>query len=239
MKNMILEFLLGLLFLHLHWGVLAGGTVLANRKFHLPSELYRKLLHFSAVFSIIPIVLPMSSWLPAVLVCIVFMLEAYVGSRKTKLEKNLGMKQRRAGEQQQSMLLLYMTYIILIVVSWAVFGQKWAVILAVVAWGVGDAFAALIGKSFGRHKLQGKYIEGTKSVEGTLAMFVSSFAATFFMYRYHTSLGNIGLVVLVTFWVALFACLAELFSKRGKDTFFCPVSAMTALIILTLAAGGI
>jgi len=239
MKNIIIEFLFGFLFLHLHWGVLAGGTFLANRRFHLSSELYRKLLHFSAVFSIIPIVLPMTSWIPAVMVCMVFMAEAYFGSRKTNLEKNLGMKQRKAGEQQQSMLLLYMTYIILIVASWAVFGQKWAVILAVVAWGVGDAFAALIGKPFGRHKLQGKYIEGTKSVEGTVAMFASSFAATFFMYRHHTTLSNIWLVVLVTFWVALFACLAELFSKKGRDTFFCPVSAMAALIILTLVVGGV
>ena len=117
MKNIIIEFLFGFLFLHLHWGVLAGGTFLANRRFHLPSELYRKLLHFSAVFSIIPIVLPMTSWIPAVMVCMVFMAEAYFGSRKTNLEKNLDMKQRKAGEQQQSMLLLYMTYIILINVS--------------------------------------------------------------------------------------------------------------------------
>lgn len=239
MKTILIEFLLGFLFLHLHWAVFAGGILLANRKFHLPDEIYRKLLHLSAVFSIIPIVLPMTSWIPAVLVCVVFMLEAYLGSKMTNMEKGLAMKQRKAGEQQQSMLLLYMTYILLIAVSWAVFGQKWAVLLAVVAWGVGDAFAALIGKPFGKHKLRGKYIEGTKSVEGSLAMFASSFIATFLMYRHHTSLSSVWLVVLVTFWVALFACLAELFSKNGKDTFFCPVSAMTALVILTKVVGAI
>lgn len=70
-------------------------------------------------------------------------------------------------------------------------------------------------------------------------MFLTSFLATFFMYRHHTILTHVGLVVLVSFWVALIAALTELFSKNGKDTFFCPTLSMCAMIILTLAAGGI
>ncbi len=238
MKLILLDFLLGFLFLHLHWAVLAGGTVLANKKFHFPSEIYRKLLHFAAVFSIIPIVLPMSHWISSVLVCVAFMMEAYFGGRATNMVKNIKMTERKAGEQQQSMLLLYMTYILLIVVLWAIIGQQWAVVLSVVAWGVGDAFAAIIGKRFGRHKLQGKHIEGVKSVEGTVAMFITSFIATFLMYQNHSIL-SVGLVVLVSTFVALFATIAELFSKNGKDTFFCPVSAMSAFIILISVIGAI
>ncbi|MBQ8306408.1 MAG: hypothetical protein IJX90_09365 [Blautia sp.] len=54
----ILEFLKLFGLLHLHWAVLAGAAVLANRKLHLNDEMFRKLLHLTAVFAIIPIVLP-------------------------------------------------------------------------------------------------------------------------------------------------------------------------------------
>lgn len=65
------------------------------------------------------------------------------------------------------------------------------------------------------------------------------FCRNLFMYRHRTNLSNVWLVILVTFWVALICVLTELFSKNGKDTFFCPMLSMCALIILTLAAGGI
>ena len=217
------EILWCFLFLHLHWVVFAGASVLANKVFHLNDELFRKLLHLTSVFAIIPITLPAATPVASIAVCLIFMAEAWFGARASGLEKGLGMKQRKAGEQQQSMLLLFGTY----------------ALLNLVAWGVGDCFAALIGKRFGKHKLRGKWIEGTKSLEGSAAMFATSFLATFFMYRHHTMLVHVGFVVLVTFWVALIAALTELFSKNGKDTFFCPMLSMCAMIVLTLAAGGI
>ena len=162
-----------------------------------------------------------------------------MGTKRTNLEKDISMKERKTGEQQNSMLLLFATYAMLICTAWGALGQKWMVVLSVVAWGVGDAFAALIGKPFGKHKIWIKGIDGKKSVEGTLAMFITSFIATFLMYLHHSILSNNWLVALVSFWVALFACIAELFSKNGWDTFFCPTMAMMALMILTFAAGGI
>ena len=41
--------------------------------------------------------------------------------------------------------------------------------------GLGLALAALIGKKFGRHKVSGKFVEETKSIEGSVAMFLTSF----------------------------------------------------------------
>lgn len=38
--------------------------------------------------------------------------------------------------------------------------------------------AAIVGRLFGRHKLQGWMIEGVKSVEGSAVMAVTSFACT-------------------------------------------------------------
>lgn len=235
----ILEFLKLFGLLHLHWAVLAGAAVLANRKLHLNDELFRKLLHLTAVFAIIPIVLPSAGWLYSASVCAAFALEAYLGVKFSGLKQGLGMKERGAGEQQRSMLLLFGVFIFLIAIGWGVFGQRWMPVLSVVAWGVGDAFAALIGKPFGKHKIRGKHIQGTKSVEGSVAMFVTSFLATYLIYRHHTAMLSPWVAILVSFWVALFACLSELFSKNGMDTVFCPVSALIGFVIMTLAAGGI
>lgn len=239
MQQILMDFIKCFLFLHLHYMILAGGVVFLNKKFSLPSEVFRKLLHIAAVFSIMPIVVPSSSWEASALVCAVFILEALLGGHFSSLLKTVDMKERSAGEQQRSMVLLFGIYIFLIINCWGALEQKWMVILSVVAWGVGDAAAALIGKKFGKHKLKGKMIEGTKSVEGTMAMFVMSFLSVYFLYRGHTMISNPMLVVWICICIAVMSAAAELFSKNGMDTVICPLSAMTGFMILTFAAGAI
>ena len=225
--------------LALHFGVLAVSVILINKKMGLPSELYRKLLHLVSVFSIMPIVIPSSSWAASMLVCLLFMGLAYLGAKKTKLEDTVDMTQRKSGEQQRSMLLLYGTYALVIFFAWGMFGQKWAAVLSVIAWGIGDCVAALVGKKFGKHKVSGRFIEGKKSIEGTVGMFLTTFVSVFLLYQRHTILSNTWFVVLVCFWIAVFSSLTELFTKNGLDTVACPLISMVGFIILTLAAGGI
>ena len=107
--------------LALHFGVLAVSVILINKKVGLPSELYRKLLHIVSVLSIMPIVIPSSSWAASMLVCFIFMGLAYFGAKKTNLEGTVDMSQRKSGEQQRSMLLLYGTYAVVIFFAWGVF----------------------------------------------------------------------------------------------------------------------
>ena len=235
---MILEFLKVFLCLHLHFLFFAAITVLANKKFKLPAEIFRKSLHMIAVFSILPIVLASGSWVISALVAALFAAEAYIGTKFGNIEKNVAMKERYAGEQQKSMLLLFATYIIIIGVCWGLLGHQWAAVASVLAWGVGDALAAIIGKRFGKHKIQGKFIEGQKSMEGTLAMFVSAFI-TVLLVLFALTAFPYWVCILVTFWIALFATLAELFSKNGRDTFFCPTSSMLGFVILIMVIGGI
>lgn len=227
------------IFLALHFGVLAVGVIVLNKKLGLADELYRKLLHLVSVFSIMPIVIPSSSWVASMLVCFLFMGLAYLGTKKTNLEEAVDMTQRSAGEQQRSMLLLYGTYATVILFAWGMFGQKWAAVLSIIAWGIGDCVAALVGKKFGKHKVSGRFIEGKKSLEGTFGMFLTTFVSIFLLYQRHTALSNIGFVALVCFWIAVFSSLTELFTKNGMDTVACPLISMVGFIILTVATGGI
>ncbi len=235
----VLEFLKLFVLLHLHFLILAGGSVLANKKLSLSDEMFRKMLHITAVFAIIPIVLPSAAWGYSAAVCAAFTVEAFIGMKYSGIKQKVGMKERAMGEQQRSMFLLFAVYIFVIAVGWGLFKQKWMPVLSVVAWGVGDCFAALVGKRFGRHKLRGKHIEGTKSVEGTVAMFITSFIATYAIYQGHTQMSRPWIPLLVSTWIAFFSCMTELFSKHGLDTVFCPLASLGGLVVLTMAAGGI
>jgi len=59
------------------------------------------------------------------------------------------------------------------------------VLASVLAWGLGDAAAALVGKRFGRHFVRGRLVEGCKSLEGTFAMFVVSFISVMIVLIAH------------------------------------------------------
>jgi CDP-diglyceride synthetase len=73
----------------------------------------------------------------------------------------------------------------LICICWGWFGEKYLVIASVFAWGLGDAAAALVGKYFGQHYIEGRLVEGRKSLEGTFAMFVVSFVSVMVVLLIH------------------------------------------------------
>lgn len=137
---------------------------------------------------------------------------------------------RRRGEFSFSMMALALMYAIVCFVCWGFLGERLLAIACILAWGPGDAAAALIGKPFGRHRI-GK--DKQKSVEGSVAMFVFSFVAvliTLFIY------GKYGFfaTLIVAFIVALASTVTELIVLNGYDTFYCPMAAMIVLTISEL-----
>ena len=99
------------------------------------------------------------------------------------------------------------------------------------AWGFGDAAAALVGKAFGRRPILHPRIEGKKTVEGTVAMFVVAgltIFLTLLIYAGQSCRVSLGVALLV----APVSAAVELFSPRGMDTLTVPLS--TAFAILPL-----
>jgi phytol kinase len=113
----------------------------------------------------------------------------------------------------------------LIFVFWGVLGTEWKYIavVAVMAWGFGDAAAALVGKNFGRRRILHPQIEGTKTMEGTHAMYVTAGLAIFFTLLIYAG---------QPWYVSLdgraagapVSAVVELFSNRGIDTLTVPIS---------------
>ena len=145
--------------------------------------------------------------------------------------------ERKKGELKNSLLLVFTMFAFVISVCWGLFDDKILVIASILAWGIGDAFAALIGKKFGKHKIKDKFTDGKKSYEGTISMFVSSFVTVTVVMTLHGGLSKAGYIIIPLVTAAISA-VAELYSKNGMDTVICPVAAMIVVDGLTYLFGG-
>ena len=129
-------------------------------------------------------------------------------------------------------------FAIVICVCWGGFGDKYLALASLYAWGIGDAYAALIGKRYGKHKITGPRLDGKKSYEGTFSMFLVSVITVFVILAIRGGLGIFANVI-ISLIVALVSTVAELYSKNGNDTVVCPLSAMVVLLLLLHLFGGI
>lgn len=210
-------------------------TVLLKARFNVPFELIRKMYHMVITLSIFPLVMFFSHWYMAVMAAFSLVLIAYPllkAAEKTSFYRRIAVE-RAGGEFKSSLIIVQATIALMIFVFWGLLGMEWkfVAVVAVMAWGFGDAAAALIGKKFGRRRITHPKIEGAKTVEGTQAMFITAALAIFFtllVYAgqpWHTSLA-------VALLVAPVCAAVELFSNRGMDTLTVPIS--TGLAVLTL-----
>ena len=122
-------------------------------------------------------------------------------------------------------------------VCWGWLGDKYLVLASVYAWGVGDAFAALVGKRFGKHKIRWKYADGHKSVEGSLAMFFCSVVSVFVVLLIRGGLSG-PLCFGIAVAAAVVCTAAEMCAKNGLDTVICPICAMAVIVPLATLSGG-
>ena len=115
-----------------------------------------------------------------------------------------------------------------------IFGsQLWIVALAIVPLVYGDGFAALIGIKFGKIKFS--VFGSTKSLEGSLSMFVVTTVMSVFVWMVFTSIGynmpefNIVNIILIS----AVATLCEAFSYGGIDNLTVP--ALTSILYYLVA----
>lgn len=208
--------------------------------FRIPTEVFRKLLHWVLLGSLAVWLWAFAQWQHALLAVVCFLVLVYPLLHWA--EHHLAgysrfVTERKQGELKQSFVLVFSMFALVVAVGWALCGDKNLCLAAICAWGPGDAAAALVGKRFGRHHLEGRHIEGRKSVEGTAAMACVSFAFVLPVLLCRGDLG-VGLCLVAALVCAAVTAVTELYSLRGNDTFFCPVAALAVLLPFTLLTGG-
>jgi phytol kinase len=225
------------------FGLLIGYLIVAGllplllvRKYlKLPFEVTRKMLHLMITLSIFPLVHLFSSWYAAVLATVALVLLIYpvlALAERARWYKRIAVE-REGGEFKRSLVIHQLSMATLLSVFWGVLGLDWqyVAVVAVMAWGFGDAAAALVGKAFGRRRIRHPRIEGAKTVEGTLSMAVVAGVAIFVtLLTYAGRPWTVSLAVALL--VAPICSAVELFTPRGLDTITVPLSAAFAILPL-------
>ena len=213
--------------------------LIARKLIKVPDELFRKILHFILLGAYVPFLFGFQTWwisagVAGSLVLILYPMLALAGRIPAF---SSFVNERKKGEFKSSMILALGMMVLSICICWGIFDDRYLVLASIYAWGVGDAFAALIGKQFGKHKIRWKYADSHKSVEGSLAMFLTSAISVMVVLLLRGGLDIIGCLIIAV--VAAFTCtLVELCTNNGFDTVSCPVTAMVVIIPLLKVLGG-
>ena len=199
----------------------------------VPSFVFRKMLHAVAFTCISLTILASRSWqavsLTSVLTAVVIypLLKAF---EKEAWYPSLFVE-KRPGEIQKSLLMLFFTFAVVIAVSWGIFDQPHLAAAAVMMWGTGDAAAALVGVPFGKHKVRSRFTDGKKSWEGSGAMLAVSFLAGAGIL-YFVQKAGLPTVLLGAGIGALLGTVTELVSPSEYDTVTVPAVIVAVLLIL-------
>jgi len=106
---------------------------------------------------------------------------------------------------------------------------------------ISDTFASLIGKKYGRIKLAPAYTGSQRTLEGSLAFFISAFLLCFSAFYFY-GLGNpinqkvltLKLVFFYSLITSLTGTLVELFSPSMLDDLTVPIATTTVIYFLAL-----
>ncbi len=199
----------------------------------IPSFIFRKLLHIVAITCVSLMILSAGSWQAAALTSVIIAAAIYplLAAVEKKSWYPRLFVEKKPGEIRKSLLMLFLTFAVLISISWGIFGQPHIAAASILMWGTGDAAAALVGIPFGKHKVKTRISDGKKSWEGSCAMLVVSFLSGFLVLLLAQKL-SVPKALPSAFTGALFGTAAELFSPGEYDTVTVPFVIMAVLLIL-------
>ncbi|MFQ4146109.1 phosphatidate cytidylyltransferase [Chlorogloeopsis sp. ULAP02] len=193
-------------------------------RFGLSQDISRKITHIGAgsIIVFLPLYndLHWSKYLNVTIFVVWFILlilKGFFASPDDEAVKTM----TRTGDRRE-LLKGPLYFVIVAIICGTVWYKAFPGIVAMASLGWGDGFAPIIGSRYGRWKYQ---ILSTKTVEGSLTMFISAFIASiFFVWLILPSELNINRILII----ALIATFVEGFSPKEVDNILIPVAAIAA-----------
>lgn len=206
----------------------------------LSREIIRKGYHFFYGISLALIVYLFENWYIILIFLIVFYLIVYIYLKienrflSFKLidfdRENTTFTENR--ELYKQLRYLFVMQVLLILVFVAFIDRPDAAIFGTVVWAVGDAFAGLIGKHFGRNRYKNYIFSDKKSLQGSFAFLCSGLFSlvilTLILPDFFINLYFIFNLFLIT----VVATMIEAISRDGLDTITVPLVAAAVFSIL-------
>ncbi len=199
--------------------ILALGEGL-RRGLKLSVEFTRKFVHIGVGMVAFLLVVLFQTWQFAIIPPLVFIVVNYVSYRRQIFA---GMETGEKG--QLGTVYFPISFSILIPLLWS---QPALLVASLMPMTWGDAFAAIIGRRWGAHKFT--LLGQTRSLEGSLAMFVFSLVATFLALIVFAQPVVASLMIALV--VALIAAIVEALSPLGIDNLTVPLISALVLFLL-------
>lgn len=233
----MLEFLIGFGMFAGYYLIMISLLLTVKMSLKPPKELFRKMLHLTCTISILVLLYVFDTWYLAFFAVLLFAIALYplmtYAERFPRVMEIL--IQRRDGEIKSSLIIVFYMMAVLIGIFWGWLGEEWKyiIVVSIMAWGFGDAAAALIGKAFGHNPIKRAPVNGSKTWEGTTAMYSVSAAVIFVSLLIKTSYPWY-LCLAGGLLVAPVCALVELISRNGIDTITVPFAAAISLSTLRI-----
>ncbi len=234
------ELIYGFCNIIIYFAVCASVALAARKLIKIKDEIFRKILHFILLGSLAVWTFSFQTWWLEVITILAFVVIVYpilIFFERFKTYSEV-VTERKKGELKNSLIVVFVMFAIVVAVTKGIFQDSYLTLASVYAWGIGDAFAALVGKRFGKHKIEGKFLSGEKSWEGTIAMFLSALIAVLAILLLRGEV-HFGICILIAVVTAIVSSSLELYTKNGMDTITCPLASMGTMIALLAAFGGL
>ena len=183
----------------------------------LNSELIRKILHIGSGFGglALPFIFEKKS---SVMILGVIFLAVLISIR---LIKNRISGFRKVLETKNRKTFGDIYFIISILGLWIVSSEdKIMYSLPLIILMFSDAFAALIGEFYSKYKFDTGF--GTKSVEGSVTFFLTTYFICINFFLFFSNIKNIN-IVLISLLLSILAMILEMISWNGLDNIFVPL----------------
>ena len=180
------------------------------------SELIRKILHIGSGFGGLILPFLFKRKISVIVLGIIFLI-LLIGIRIIK-NKIMWLKQVIETKNRKTLGDIY--FIISILGLWIVSGDnKVTYALPLVILMFSDAFAALIGEFYSKFKFDTGF--GTKSVEGSVVFFLTTYFVCINFFLIFSNLKNIN-IVLLSLLLSILTMILEVISWNGLDNLFVP-----------------
>lgn len=199
---------------------------------HVPKEESRKFIHIGVSHWWLLAMFTMDSWrwaiIPPIIFIVLNLISWWTGmfsamERKPRDPANLGT------------VYFPITLLILVILTWqdspVLTGlNPYLGALGVMAMGYGDGFAALIGSKHGRRKWN--FLNSTKSVEGSIAMFLAALLPLFLILATNIGMGQPLFIVAVAVLLSALATVVEAVTPWGLDNLTVPFTVVAVAYII-------
>ena len=177
---------------------------IVSRKYSIPSSVSRKLSHIGGALAVA--VMPIFLSRNEVIIVGIFFVILLFSTRRTNIFSSIHSVERLTfGE-------IFLPLGVILCAVLFLPDKRLAFQFGILIMGISDALASLIGERFGKHII--KVLGHKKSVEGSVAFFVSALIITFF-FIYKLDYRILFIQIILT--------IVELLSVAGLDNFILPV----------------